>query len=104
MVRARVTTELKTLREPRFNMKKYKLYDTEDEWNAKNAEIEAALGIPDGNTLNYAQVEIVKNSESSDYGKFIMPVLYAGSWVSSSYFNANELVDWQLDWQDAATP
>jgi hypothetical protein len=79
-------------------MKKYKLYDTESEWNAKNAEIEAALRIPDGNTLNYAQVEIVKNSESDDHGKRIMPVLFEGSWVSTSFFNSGELVDWQDDW------
>jgi len=90
--------ELKPSREPLFNMKKYKLYDTESEWNAKNAEIEAALGIPDGKTLNYAQVEIVENSESDDHGKFIMPVLFAGSWISTSFFNLGELVDWQDDW------
>ena len=85
-------------------MKKYKLYDTVTEWMSKNAEIETALNIPNEDVANYATLEVVTNSESSDYGKFIMPVLYAGSWVSSSYFNANELVDWQIDWQDAATP
>ena len=85
-------------------MKKYKLYDTVTEWMDKNAEIEAAFEIPNEDTTNYATIEVVTNPESPDYGKFIMPVLYLGSLVSSSYFNANELVDWQVDWQDAATP
>lgn len=94
----------KTLLGRTFNMKKYKLYDTTSEWLDKNAEIEAALGLPNKDAASYATLEVVTNPESSDYGKSIMPVLYIGSWISSSYFKASELVDWQIDWQDAAVP
>ena len=78
-----------------FNMnKKYKLYETEAEWNAKNTEIEAALG----NNIPYAFISTVQNPESDDHGKFIMPVLILGSDITTSFFDMSETTPWGDEW------
>ena len=79
---------------------KYKLYSTEGEWNAKEAEIMSNLGIPtpDGQTLRYAEIEVVNNPESSDFEKYLFPVLYQGRWETNEYFDDSELVDGDPNW------
>jgi len=80
-----------------MDRKRYKLYATESGWENKHEAVMARLGIPDGNTLLYAKKETVSNSESEDFGKFIMPVLYYGKWRCDDQFSSG-VVDWNDDW------
>jgi hypothetical protein len=77
--------------------KKYKLYATENGWDAKHEALMTFLGIPDGTTVRYAEKETVQNPASDDYGKFIMPVIYGGKWSCGDQFSSG-VVDWQDDW------
>ena len=84
---------------------KYALYATASDWDAKNSELETELGIPDGKgTLQYAEISEVENSENSDFGKFILPVLTRGQWKCDDQFSASDLVDFDPDWNPQEPP
>ena len=76
-----------------------KLYETESEWDTNEAALEAFLGIPIGTTVRYAVKDTVSNSNSSDFGKYIMPVIMSGPWQCDDQFSSG-VVDWQDDWND----
>jgi len=77
-----------------------KIYDTIDEFDAKETEICTNLGIPtpDGGTLRYAEPQIIDNPASNNFGKFPFPVKFQGSWNTGSYFNESETVPWDPNW------
>lgn len=84
---------------------KYALYNTSTSWNAKNAELETVLGIPDEHgTDKYAEIKEVENPESSDYGKFIMPVVTTGTWKCDDQFDPSQLMDLDPNWNPLAPP
>ena len=78
---------------------KFRLYNTESEWNACHASVMEALGIPseDGNTTTYAEISQVDNESPAAYGKFIMPVMSSGGWKCDQLFTSG-LVDLDTDW------
>jgi len=77
---------------------KYKLYATLSGWTSRNDSLESHFGIPNGNTVCYAEVSQVTNPDNSDYEKYIMPVCTEGTWKCDDRFNASELVNWDEDW------
>lgn len=77
---------------------KYRLYSTLSGWTSRNASLESHLGIPDGNTVRYAEVSQVTNPDNSDYEDFIMPVVTDGTWKCDDQFNASDLVGFNGDW------
>ena len=79
---------------------KFKLYNTESEWNASHALVMEALGIPTANGLTtaYAEISQVENEAHADHGKFIMPVIFSGSWKCDQLFDG-DLVDRDADWR-----
>ena len=84
---------------------KYALYSSTSSWNSRNASLEAALGIPNGQgTDKYAEISEVENSENADYGKFIMPVFTSGTWKCDDQFNPSQLVDFDPTWNPLASP
>jgi len=78
-------------------MKNYKLYATESGWDNKHAALMEHLEIPDGKTLRYAEKITVLNTDSDDFGKYIMPVLTSGKWKCDDQFSSG-VVAWQSDW------
>ena len=92
-------TARQILQEQLFNMRKYKLYNTFAEWNTKHTALMTHLEIEATPTPTYAVVSVVQNPSSSDYGKFIMPVVTTGQWKCDDQFNANDLVVWNEEWQ-----
>ena len=92
--------ERQTSLAPLFNMseKKYMLYDTPSEWNEKEESLIDYLDVRSTLTPAYATLSIVENTDSSDFGKFIMPVCMDGRWKCDDQFDASDLVDWQDDW------
>ena len=81
-----------------MSVTKYQLFTEKSDWTAKNEEIDSFLSLPIGTTLTYGQPDTVQNPDSSDFGKFIMPVMFIGTWKCDDQFNASDLVDWQADW------
>jgi hypothetical protein len=78
---------------------KYRLYSSTSGWNNRNSSLEEHLGIPDGEgTLRYAIRTSVTNSENSDYGKYIMPVVTEGKWKCDDEFPSSDLVDFDPTW------
>lgn len=77
-----------------------KLYDTAEEFDAKETEICAELGIPtaDGKTIRYAERKVIDNPASTAVGKFPFPVMFSKTWNSGPYFNGSELIPWDVDW------
>ena len=80
------------------------LYDTAEACRAAIASVEASLGIPSGVTTRYAQPEPVTNEESSDFGKFVLPVKVLGTWKCDQLFEPSELVDWDASWFETEGP
>ena len=83
---------------------KYRLYDTESEWTAKNAALETHLGIPTSGTAQYASPGQVSNEENDDYPKWVMPVVTRGRWACADQFDADNLVEYQAGWFDSDAP
>ena len=81
-----------------MSAKKYKLYDTPSEWNEKQESLVEHLDVQSTLTPCYAVMALVENTDSADFGKFIMPVCMDGRWKCDDQFNASDLVDWQPDW------
>ena len=80
-------------------MTKYKLYNTPEDFDAKEAELKALLSIPDDKgTVSYAEKLMVNNPEHPDYGLFIFPVLTEGKWKCDQHFSLIELVDYNESW------
>ena len=78
---------------------KYKLFNTPEEFDAKEAEIKSLLSIPDNaGTAAYAERVMVENSEHADYGMFPFPVITEGKWKCDQHFDASELVDHDSSW------
>jgi hypothetical protein len=77
---------------------KYRLYSTLTGWTSRNESLESHLGIPDGNTVRYAEVLQVANPDNADYEKYIMPVCAKGTWKCDDQFNASDLVNYDPDW------
>ena len=77
---------------------KYRLYSTLSGWTSRNESLESHLGIPDGNTVRYAEVSQVTNPDNSDYEKFIMPVVTRGPWKCDDQFNSSDLVNYDDIW------
>lgn len=81
---------------------KYKLFNTPEEFNAKEAEMMTAFGIPDGkgtvgfngSSLNY----MIDNPDHSDYGRFYFGVKTEGPFKADQHFEDNELVDYDSSW------
>ena len=86
-----------------MKIKKYKLYDTEAEWQENNSAIESYLGIPTEDTLNYSVLDSVVNPSNADYGKFILPVTRYGPWKCDDQFSG-ELVDFDPSWYSVPQP
>ena len=84
-------------------IKKYKLYETESEWDDKVSALEAHLGIPTEDTLNYAVIESVSNPNHPDFGKFIMPVTRFGPWTCDDQFSG-ELEEFDPSWFSDQVP
>ena len=80
-----------------MSAKKYKIYDTPSEWDEKQEALVVHLGIRSTSTPCYAIRSIVENPESSDFGKFIMPVCMDGRWKCDDQFSPSDLVDWRED-------
>tara|TARA_R110002012_G_scaffold99939_1_gene238156 strand:- start:11 stop:268 length:258 start_codon:yes stop_codon:yes gene_type:complete len=83
---------------------KYRLYSTLSGWTSRNESLESHLGIPDGNTIRYAEVSQVTNPDNSDYEKFIMPVVTSGPWKCDDQFSSSDLVDYDDNWLPGAPP
>ena len=87
---------------------KYKLYNTPEEFDAKEAEMKTLLSIPDNaGTTNYAERVMIDNSDHADYGLFPFPVVTEGKWKCDQHFSASELVDHDASWakqEELSTP
>ena len=80
-------------------MTKYKLYNTPEEFDAKEAELKALLSIPDNKgTSAYAERIMVQNPDHADYGMFPLPVVSHGKWKADHHFDSSELVDFDPNW------
>ena len=78
---------------------KYKLYNTPEEFDAKEAEMKTLLSIPDNaGTVDYAERVMIDNSDHANYGMFPFPVVTEGKWKCDQHFSASELVDFDPDW------
>ena len=80
-------------------MTKYKLFNTPEEFDAKEAEMRSLLSIPDNaGTVAYAERVMIDNPEHADYGMFPLPVVTEGKWKCDQHFDASELVDYDSSW------
>ena len=78
---------------------KYKLFNTPEEFDAKEAEMKTLLAIPDNaGTSKYAESVMIDNPDHADYGLFIFPVLTEGKWKCDDQFETSELVDHDSSW------
>jgi len=78
---------------------KYKLFNTPEEFDAKETEMKSLLSIPDNaGTTAYAEKVMIENPEHADYGMFPFPVVTEGKWKCDQHFDASELVDHDSDW------
>jgi hypothetical protein len=78
---------------------KYKLLNTPEEFDAKEAEMKTLLAIPDNaGTSKYAESVMIDNPDHADYGMFLFPVISEGKWKCDQHFNASELVDHDSSW------
>ena len=78
---------------------KYKLLNTPEEFDAKEAEMRTLLAIPDSKgTTGYADSRMIDNPDHADYGMFIFPVVTEGKWKCDQHFEASELVDFDSNW------
>ena len=78
---------------------KYKLLNTPEEFDAKEAEMKVLLAIPDNaGTSAYAESQMIDNPDHADYGMFIFPVVTEGKWKCDDQFEASELVDHDSSW------
>lgn len=78
---------------------KYKLLNTPEEFDAKEAEMKTLLSIPDGKgTTGYADLCMIDNPDHAEYGMFIFPVISEGKWKCDDQFEASELVDHDSSW------
>jgi hypothetical protein len=80
---------------------KYKLLDTLEEFEAKDAEMKSLLSIPDNaGTNKYAEPITVDSPDHADYGMFIFPVHTEGKWKCDQHFGSDELVDYDYSWTE----
>lgn len=80
-------------------MIKYKLYNTPEEFDAKEAEMRTLLSIPDSEgTTAYAEKVMIENPDHKDYGLFPFPVVTEGKWKCDQHFDVSELIDHDSDW------
>lgn len=80
-------------------MTKYKLFNTPEEFDAKEAEMKSLLSIPDNaGTTDYAERVMIENPDHPDYGMFPFPVVMSGTWKCDQHFDASELVDLDSNW------
>ena len=78
---------------------KYKLYNTPEEFDAKEAEMKTLLAIPDNaGTSKYAESVMIDNPDHADYGMFVFPVVSEGKWKCDQHFSSDELVDHDSSW------
>ena len=78
---------------------KYKLLNTPEEFDAKEAEMKSLLSIPDNaGTSKYAESVMIDNPDHADYGMFLFPVITEGKWKCDQHFSADELVDYDSSW------
>lgn len=78
---------------------KYKLLNTPEEFDAKEAEMKTLLAIPDNaGTSKYAESVMIDNPDHADYGMFLFPVISEGKWKCDDQFEASELVDHDSSW------
>jgi hypothetical protein len=78
---------------------KYKLYNTPEEFDAKEAEMKTLLAIPDNaGTSKYAESVMIDNPDHADYGMFLFPVISEGKWKCDQHFSASDLVDHDSSW------
>ena len=78
---------------------KYKLLNTPEEFDAKEAEMKVLLAIPDNaGTSKYAESQMIDNPDHADYGMFIFPVVTEGKWKCDQHFSSDELVDHDSSW------
>lgn len=78
---------------------KYKLLNTPEEFDAKEAEMKVLLAIPDNaGTSKYAESQMIDNPDHADYGMFIFPVVSEGKWKCDQHFSSDELVDHDSSW------
>jgi hypothetical protein len=78
---------------------KYKLLNTPEEFDAKEAEMKVLLAIPDNaGTSKYAESAMIDNPDHADYGMFIFPVVSEGKWKCDQHFSSDELVDHDSSW------
>ena len=98
MALAAMPTTAEIWRESLSDMaKKFKLYAEETDWDEKEVELMAYLGLPSPAAASYASKETVPNPASDDYGKFIMPVMTSGPYKCDDQFSSG-VIDWQADW------
>ena len=84
---------------------KYKLLNTPEEFDAKEAEIQALLSIPDNaGTSAYAESRMIDNPDHADYGLFLFPVITSGKWKCDQHFDSSEIVDYDADWIKQESP
>ncbi len=78
---------------------KYKLFNTPEEFDAKEAEMKTLLAIPDNaGTSKYAESVMIDNPDHADYGMFLFPVISEGKWKCDQHFSASDLVDHDSSW------
>ena len=81
---------------------KYKLFNTPEEFDAKEADMKTAFGIPDGKgTVGFngsSSSHMINNPDHSDYGMFYFGVKTEGAFKADQHFNASELVDHDSSW------
>ena len=77
---------------------KFQLYSSTSGWDARHASIKTHLGIPSGETREYADRVRIDNEAHQDHGKYPFPVMMDGTWKCDDQFNANNLVNNDSSW------
>lgn len=81
---------------------KYKLFSTPAEFDAKEAEMMIAFGLPDGKgTVGFngsSEGHMIMNPEHADYGLFAFGVKTEGPFKADQHFDSSELVDRDPSW------
>ena len=79
-------------------MNKFQLYSSLSAWNAKHEAIKTYLGIPSGETLEYAVPFQINNPAHPDFEKYPFLVVEEGWWKCDQEFAPEDLVDYDPTW------
>lgn len=77
-----------------MSVKKFRLFETFEEFNNAKNSSESRLGIPNENTQEYCESQTVTNPNHSKYGKFIFPVIPS----ELNYYKDGQIFDYEHSW------